>query len=50
MARPITVKVKRLAGGDGLPLPTRMTAQSAGFDLPAAVAKATDASSPARFD
>jgi len=39
--RPITVKVKRVAGGDGLPLPTRMTAQSAGFDLPAAVAKAT---------
>jgi dUTP pyrophosphatase len=39
--RPITVKMKRLAGGDGLPLPTRMTAQSAGFDLPAAVAKAT---------
>ena len=41
MARPITVKVKRLAGGEGLPLPTRMTAQSAGFDVPAAVAEAT---------
>ena len=41
MARPITVKVKRLAGGEGLPLPTRMTAQSAGFDIPAAVAQAT---------
>ena len=40
MARPITVKVKRLAGGEGLPLPTRMTAQSAGFDIPAAVAQA----------
>lgn len=35
---PITVKVKRLPSGDGLPLPTRMTAQAAGFDLPAAVA------------
>jgi dUTP pyrophosphatase len=41
VARPITVKVKRLAGGEGLPLPTRMTAQSAGFDIPAAVARAT---------
>ena len=39
MARPITVKVKRLAGGEGLPLPTRMTAQAAGFDLAAAVAE-----------
>lgn len=39
MPRPITVKVKRLAGGEGLPLPTRMTAQSAGFDLPAAVSE-----------
>src|SRR5690606_11199464 len=29
---------KRLANGAGLPLPSRMTAQSAGFDLPAAVA------------
>jgi len=36
--RPITVKVKRLASGEGLPLPVRMTAQAAGFDLPAAVA------------
>jgi dUTP pyrophosphatase len=41
LARPITVKVKRLAGGEGLPLPTRMTAQAAGFDVPAAVAEAT---------
>jgi dUTP pyrophosphatase len=32
------VKVKRLASGEGLPLPVRMTAQAAGFDLPAAVA------------
>jgi dUTP diphosphatase len=38
--RPITVKVKRLAGGEGLPLPIRMTAESAGFDIAAAVAKA----------
>ena len=37
MPRPITVKIKRLAHGQGLPLPTRMTAQAAGFDLPAAV-------------
>ena len=41
MARPITVKMKRLAGGEGLSLPTRMTAQSAGFDIPAAVASDT---------
>ena len=34
---PITVRVKRLPSGDGLPLPTRMTAGAAGFDLPAAV-------------
>lgn len=39
MPRPITVLVKRLASGEGLPLPTRMTAQAAGFDLPAAVAE-----------
>lgn len=38
MHSPITVKVKRLAGGEGLPLPVRMSAQAAGFDLPAAVA------------
>ena len=37
MARPITVKVKRLASGQGLPLPVRMTGQAAGFDLAAAV-------------
>jgi dUTP pyrophosphatase len=41
VARPITVKIKRLPGGEGLPLPARMTAQSAGFDVPAAVAQAT---------
>ena len=28
----------RLPSGEGLPLPARMTAQAAGFDLPAAVA------------
>ena len=38
MPRPITVKVMRLPSGEGLPLPARMTAQAAGFDLPAAVA------------
>jgi dUTP pyrophosphatase len=37
LPRPITVKIKRLPDGDGLPLPSRMTAESAGFDLPAAV-------------
>ena len=35
--RPITVQVKRLPSGAGLPLPTRMTADAAGFDLAAAV-------------
>ena len=37
MSSPITVKLKRLASGQGLSLPTRMTEESAGFDLPAAV-------------
>jgi dUTP pyrophosphatase len=37
MQRPITVKVKRLAGSDGLPLPVKMTPHAAGFDLAAAV-------------
>jgi dUTP pyrophosphatase len=37
LARPITIKVKRLGSGEGLPLPVRMTAQAAGFDLAAAV-------------
>lgn len=37
MASPITVKIKRLAGGEGLPLPIRMTEQSAGLDVAAAV-------------
>jgi dUTP pyrophosphatase len=37
LPRPITVKIKRLAGSEGLPLPAKMTGQSAGFDLAAAV-------------
>lgn len=37
MNRPITVKIKRAPGAADLPLPVRMTADSAGFDLPAAV-------------
>jgi dUTP pyrophosphatase len=41
MSDPITVKIKRLPDGDGLPLPIRMTEQAAGFDLPAAVAGPT---------
>jgi dUTP pyrophosphatase len=37
LPRPITVRIKRLAGAEGLPLPTRMTERSAGFDVAAAV-------------
>ena len=37
MSSPITVKIKRAPGAADLPLPLRMTADSAGFDLPAAV-------------
>jgi dUTP pyrophosphatase len=37
MARPITVKIKRLAGSEDLAMPTRMTEHAAGFDLHAAV-------------
>lgn len=37
MDGPITIQIKRAANGGGLPLPTRMTPQSAGMDLPAAV-------------
>ena len=37
MSSPITVKIKRMGGHDDLPLPARMTAHSAGFDLAAAV-------------
>jgi dUTP pyrophosphatase len=34
---PILLRIKRLPGGEGLPLPTRMTAYAAAFDLAAAV-------------
>jgi dUTP pyrophosphatase len=34
---PITVRIKRAPGQADLPLPVRMTAQSAGLDLPAGV-------------
>ena len=37
MNGPITVKIKRLPHAQGLSLPVRMTAESAGMDLPAAV-------------
>jgi len=37
VSSPINVKVKRLASGEGLPLPAKMTAHAAGFDLAAAV-------------
>src|SRR6185436_9077756 len=33
----VTVLIKRLAGAEDLPLPQRMTAEAAGFDLRAAV-------------
>ncbi|MDB5297983.1 MAG: deoxyuridine 5-triphosphate nucleotidohydrolase [Phycisphaerales bacterium] len=36
---PITVLIKRLPGTEDLPVPARMTAEAAGFDLRAAVAK-----------
>jgi dUTP pyrophosphatase len=36
-AAPVTVRITRLPGGRGLPLPTRATAGSAGFDLHAAL-------------
>jgi dUTP pyrophosphatase len=41
LTRPITVRIKRLAGSDGLPLPAKMTPLSAGFDLAAAVRENT---------
>jgi dUTP pyrophosphatase len=34
---PITVRIKRLPHGHGVPMPTRMTEHAAGFDLSAAV-------------
>src|SRR5579862_4047676 len=33
----ITVEIKRLASGEGLPLPVQKSGAAAGFDLPAAV-------------
>ena len=39
MPRPITVKIKRLEHGRGVPLPVRMTEHAAGFDMHAAVMK-----------
>ena len=41
MSSPITVKIKRLAGAEDLPLPVRMSQQAAGFDLAAAVVEPT---------
>ena len=41
MPRPITVKVRRAPGADDLPLPTRMTAHAAGFDVCAGVTEPT---------
>ena len=38
MPEPIQVRIKRLANGQGVPLPQRMTEHSAGFDVSAAVA------------
>jgi dUTP pyrophosphatase len=38
---PITVKIKRLSGAADLPLPVRMTAHAAGFDVHAGVAGPT---------
>jgi dUTP pyrophosphatase len=35
---PITILIKRLPTGTGIPLPAKMTAHAAGFDLAAAVA------------
>lgn len=40
MQNAITVQLKRLAGNEDLTLPVRMTEESAGFDLPAAVREA----------
>jgi len=35
----VTVAIKRLASGEGLPLPVQKSGAAAGFDLPAAVAE-----------
>jgi len=39
LTSPITIQIKRLPSGDGLPLPAKMTEFAAGFDLAAAVAQ-----------
>jgi len=41
LARPITIKIKRSPEAADVPLPIKMTAHAAGFDLHAAVAEAT---------
>ena len=41
LPRPITIKIKRLTGGEGLPLPAFATQHAAGADLCAAVAGPT---------
>ncbi len=41
MAGPITIKIHRRTGTQDVPLPRRMTEHAAGFDLHAAVEKAT---------
>jgi dUTP pyrophosphatase len=41
LPRPITIRIKRLAGGEGLPLPAFATEHAAGADLCAAVAGPT---------
>ena len=41
MSSPITVQIKRMSGDGDLPLPAKMTASAAGFDLPAAVSGPT---------
>jgi len=40
LPRPITIKIKRLPGGESLPLPAFATAHAAGADLRAAVSDA----------
>jgi dUTP pyrophosphatase len=41
MSHPITIRIKRVAGSEDLPLPAKMTGQAAGFDLAAAVTEPT---------
>ena len=37
LPRPITIKIRRVAGGEDIPLPALATAHAAGADLRAAV-------------